>query len=144
MLQEVNAEVPYKAIPMLCLAIGFSYCQEPEKAILVTKECMQRFKEHSHMCYIFVAYFRVQEILQKEAEDKPYIPEFVQSGLDLKDPDESDMQINPLFTDAHVHEIDLLFKKSISKLLSSYNLQFNEHEVSKEPLHKTPLNYRSS
>lgn len=107
------------------------------------KECMQRFKDHSHLCYIFLAYFRVQEILLKEAEDKPIVPEFVETGLDLKDPDETDMKINPLFTDGHVHEIDLLFKKSISKLFLTNGLQFNEHEVSNRPLFQIPLSYQN-
>lgn len=132
LLQEVSAEVPYKSVPMLCLALGFSYCQEPSKALLVMQECMQRFKEHSHLCYIFIAYFRVQEILLLDAEEKPLVPEFAEDGLELKESDEKDLRIAPLFTENHVIEVDLLFKKSISKLLLAYDLKSNEHEVSKK------------
>jgi hypothetical protein len=131
LLQEVCAAVPNKLIPMLALALGFAHCQDPERALLVMKECVQRFADHSHLCYIFIAYFRVQEIVQKAAEEKPIIPEFKQEGLELKDPDDKDMKIAPIFTDAHIWEVELLFKKAITKLLSFHILSVNVHEVSK-------------
>ena len=98
LLQEVNAAVPHKPIPMLCLALAFGYCQDAERALLVLKECLQRFADHAHLCYIFLAYFRVQEILQKSTEDRPIVPEFKQEGLELKEPEEDDTIIPPLFT----------------------------------------------
>ena len=131
LLQEVNATVPHKALPMFCLALGFAYCQDVEKAMLVMKECVQRFSNHGHICYVFLAYLRVQEILQKSSEEKPLQPEFKQEGLELKDPDENDMEIAPLFSEAHVWEVELLFKKAIAKLLTSFNLHVNIHDISK-------------
>lgn len=132
LLQEVNAAVPNKAFPMFCLALGFVYCQEVSKALLVMKECVQRFSNHSHLCYIFLAYLRVQEILQNSAEEKPLVPVFKQEDLELKDPDENDMEIAPLFSEAHIWEVELLFKKAIDKLLSSYNLKLNVLDVSND------------
>lgn len=138
LIQEVNSEVPYKAIPMMCLAIAFAYSQEPEKALLTLKDCLQRFKEHSHMCYVFMAYLRVQEILLKASEEKPIEPQLMKGELELKEPDESELQKRPLFSESMVHEIELLFKKAISRLLSGFNLEYNDHEVSRSPSKKTP------
>ena len=91
LIQEVNAVIPYKVIPMLCLSIGFAYNQDIDRALLVMKDCCQRFLQQAYMCYIFLAHLRVQELLQRADDDKPILPDFPIKGLELKDPDSADI-----------------------------------------------------
>ena len=130
LLQEVNSAVPYQPAPMLGLALAFAYTQDIERAIIVMKDCAQRFRHVSPLCYVFLAHFRAQEIIQRDAEDDPLIPEFHVHALDLKDPDHKDMEVIPVFKEKQVWEIELLMNKAAVKLLHQHGLTASEQGIS--------------
>lgn len=131
MIQEVNADVPNRMIPMLALALAFSYCRDIDRALVVLKDSIQRFHNISYICYVFLAHLRAQEVLQKQAEENPLLLEFKSQGLQLNDPDSRDMESIPLFQESQIWEIELIMKKAVTKLLSDYNIPSEEQGLSK-------------
>lgn len=139
LLQEVNSAVPYQPGPTLSLALAFAYTQDIERAIMVTKDCAQRFRHLSPLCYVFLAHFRAQEIIQTDADADALVPEFHIQALDLKDADHKDMQLIPVFKDKQVWEIELLMSKATTKLLQQHGLTGSEQGVSMDGVTQVAL-----
>lgn len=131
LIQEVNAVVPNRMIPMLALSLAFSYCRDIDRALLVIKDCIQKFHNITYLCYVFLAHLRAQEILQKHAEENPLFLEFISQGLHLADPDTRDMEAIPLFQENQIWEIELIMKKAVTYLLATYKVHSEEHGLSK-------------
>lgn len=124
LIQEVNAAIPYRFVPMVCLGIAFSYLQDLERAVIVIKECCQRFQESVYICYIILAHLKVQEMMKKFNEDNIIPLEFPDDlDFNLKEMDSNkDKEQVLVITDGQLLEIETLMKKALKRLTIQYNL----------------------